>query len=95
LQKRKPDQFRIVFVLDKPSANWTGSTGYVNAELIKKELKEFGTGPEGGEKVKVFVCGPPGQMKAVCGPKKSPKDQGELEGVLKELGYKKEQVFKF
>ncbi|GAA6013651.1 hypothetical protein JCM10207_004803 [Rhodosporidiobolus poonsookiae] len=95
LQRRKPDQFRAVFVLDKPPSGWKGPTGYVNKELITKELKQFGTGPEGGDKVKVFVCGPPGQMKAISGAKKSPKDQGPLEGVLKELGYTESQVYKF
>ena len=37
-------------------------------------------------------AGPPGQMKALSGPKVSMTDQGELTGILKELGYKKEQV---
>ncbi|GAA5980037.1 hypothetical protein JCM11641_008269 [Rhodosporidiobolus odoratus] len=95
LAKNKPDQFRIVFVLDKPPSGWKGPTGYVNKELIRKELKDFKTGPDGGEKVKVFVCGPPGQVKAIAGSKKSPKDQGPLEGILKELGYKEDQVYKF
>ncbi|BGP18733.1 hypothetical protein JCM10213_009212 [Rhodosporidiobolus nylandii] len=95
LQQKKPDQFRIVFVLDKPPSGWKGPTGYVNGDLVKKELTQFGTGPEKGEKVKVFVCGPPGQVKALAGPKKSPKDQGPLEGVLKELGYTSDQVYKF
>lgn len=33
--------------------------------------------------------------KAISGAKKSPSDQGELAGILKELGYKKEDVYKF
>lgn len=33
--------------------------------------------------------------KAISGTKNSPSDQGELGGILKELGYKKEDVFKF
>ena len=45
--------------------------------------------------IKVFVCGPPGLYKAISGNKKSPSDQGELDGMLKELGYSKEQVYKF
>lgn len=50
---------------------------------------------EGGKDVKIFVCGPPGLYKAVSGNKTSPVDQGELTGMLKELGYEKEQVYKF
>lgn len=33
--------------------------------------------------------------KAISGNKVSPKDQGELSGILAELGYKAEDVFKF
>lgn len=33
--------------------------------------------------------------KAISGTKISPSDQGELAGILMQLGYKKEDVFKF
>lgn len=33
--------------------------------------------------------------KAISGMKKSPSDQGELEGYLKDLGYSKDEVYKF
>jgi len=95
VQKRKPDQFNIVFALDKPPKGWKGETGYVTAEVVKKALSKFGTTSDKGEKVKVFVCGPPGQVKAISGPKKSFKEQGPVEGVLKELGYNEEQTYKF
>jgi len=45
-----------VFALDKPPKGWTGETGYVNAEVVKKALSKFGTTSDKGEKVKVFVC---------------------------------------
>ena len=60
-------------------------------ELLKTVLPE----PKEGDKIKIFVCGPPGMYKAISGMKKSPMDQGELDGILKELGYDKEQVYKF
>ena len=34
------------------------------------------------------------RYKAISGGKKSPNDQGELDGILKELGYSKDQVYK-
>ena len=43
------------------------------------------------EKVMVLVCGPPGQVSAVAG-KKDGMKQGELGGILKELGYTSDQV---
>jgi hypothetical protein len=38
--------------------------------------------------------GPPGQVNAVAGQKEGPK-QGAIGGILKELGYTEDQVFKF
>lgn len=70
LASRKPDQFKVVFTLDQPPSNWSGPTGYVNPSVVKDALKQFGTTPDKGDKVKVFVCGPPGQVKAISGPKK-------------------------
>lgn len=70
--------------------DWPGATGNINKDLLKTVLPE----PK-EENIKVFVCGPPGMMKAISGDKKSPKEQGELTGQLKELGYDAEQVYKF
>ncbi|GAA6064251.1 hypothetical protein JCM10212_006003 [Sporobolomyces blumeae] len=92
LQKRKPDQFNIVFTLDKPPKNWSGPSGYVDADKVKAALSKFGTTSDKGDKIKVFVCGPPPAVKAWAGAKKSFKEQGPTEGVLKELGYNENQV---
>ena len=54
--------------------------------------------PPPSERSMVFVCGPPPLYKAVCGPKgtkEDPKAQGELGGLLKDMGYAEEAVFKF
>lgn len=92
LENTYPQQFRAFYVLEKPpTEKWTGgTTGYITKDLLKEVLPE----PKSGN-IKVFVCGPPGMMKALSGPKKSPTDQGELTGALKELGYTQEQVLKF
>jgi cytochrome-b5 reductase len=90
LENTYPQRFRAFYVLDKPSSNWTQGKGYVTKELIKTvspEPKE--------ENIKILVCGPPAMYKAISGMKKSPSDQGELSGYLKELGYNKDQVYKF
>lgn len=86
-----PQRFRAFYVLDNPPEVWQGGKGLVTKELLKTVLPE----PKLGEKIKIFVCGPPGMYKAVSGGKKSPADQGELDGYLKELGYSKDQVYKF
>lgn len=90
LEQNFPDRFRAFYVLDNPPENWQGGKGFINKELISKVAPASSE-----ENVKLFVCGPPGLVKAISGPKKSPADQGELAGILKELGYTKDQVFKF
>lgn len=91
LENTYPQRFRAFYVLDKPPKGWAGGKGFVSKELLKTVL------PEPKEKnIKVFVCGPPGMYKAISGVKKSPKDQGELDGsILEQLGYSKDQVYKF
>lgn len=90
IAKKKPDQFKIHYFIDKPTSNWEGNTGYITKDYLAANLfspKE--------DNVKVFVCGPPPFYKAVSGNKVSPTDQGELTGSLAELGFTKDQVFKF
>lgn len=90
LENTYPQRFRAFYVLDNPPKSWVGGSGVISKELLKTVLPEAKE-----ENVKVFVCGPPGMMNAVSGNKKSPRDQGELVGILKELGYTSEQVYKF
>ncbi|KZZ97908.1 NADH-cytochrome b5 reductase [Ascosphaera apis ARSEF 7405] len=90
LENTYPQRFKVFHLLDNPPENWTQGKGHVTKELLKTVLPE----PK-SENIKLFVCGPPGMYKAVSGTKVSPKDQGELTGILKELGYEKDQVFKF
>jgi hypothetical protein len=45
--------------------------------------------------VSLQVSGPPGLVEHVCGDKEDEDSQGELAGLLKEIGYKMEQVYKF
>jgi cytochrome-b5 reductase len=90
LENTYPQRFRAFYVLDNPPKEWVGNSGYITKDLLKTVLPE----PK-NENIKVFVCGPPGMMKAISGNKVSPKDQGDLSGALKDLGYSKDQVYKF
>lgn len=89
LENTYPQRFRAFYTLDKPPKEWTAGRGHINPELLKTAM------PEPQASVKIFVCGPPGLYKAISGAKVSPQDQGELDGSLKQLGYQKEQVYKF
>ncbi|KAF8215790.1 ferredoxin reductase-like protein, partial [Mycena galopus ATCC 62051] len=89
LAKKYPNTLEVVYLLDKPKPDWKGPTGFVNADVIKKYVA-----PPTAERTMVMICGPPGQVAALAG-KKAGFKQGEIDGVLKELGYTAEQVFKF
>lgn len=43
----------------------------------------------------VYVCGPPAFMNIVSGDKNEDKTQGEISGLLKEMGYDSSNVYKF
>jgi len=91
LENTYPQRFRAFYVLDKPPKEWVGGSGFITKELLKQVLPEPKT-----ENIKIFVCGPPPFYKAISGVKKSPSDQGELDGaILEKLGYSKDQVYKF
>ncbi|KAL0474313.1 NADH-cytochrome b5 reductase [Neurospora intermedia] len=90
IENHYPQRFRAFYVLDNPPKEWAGHKGYINKDLLKTVLPE----PK-NEDIKIFVCGPPGMMNSISGNKKSPRDQGELTGILKELGYSPDQVYKF
>lgn len=90
LENEYPQRFRAFYLLDRPPDGWTQGKGHVTKGLLKTVLPE----PK-EENVKIFVCGPPGLYKAVSGAKKSPAEQGELTGMLRELGYRQDQVYKF
>jgi len=86
---KKHPNFKVLYTLDKPPEGWTGGKGFVSEEMVKKFI------PAPSNDVMVFVCGPPGMMKAVSGAKTPDFKQGELAGVLKAVGFNEEQVFKF
>ena len=87
-----PGRFKVHYMVDKPTGlqAWKGGVGYVTEATLKEHM------PAPAASSMVYVCGPPPMYKAVCGPKgtkEDPKAQGELGGLLKEMGYT--NVFKF
>ena len=86
-----PSRLSVYYVVDKSSSwMWKGGTGYVTEAMLKEHM------PAPSSDSMIFVCGPPPMYKAICGPKGTPEDpkaQGELGGLLKEMGYT--NVFKF
>ena len=85
--------FHAYFTLLEVPKRWLGGVGFINPDM----LKTFMPAPQ-EKNTKVLVCGPPPMMKAVSGDKdysKGAPQQGDLSGILKDLGYTSDQVFKF
>jgi len=91
-------RFKVHYCVDKvdnnDGAEWKGLTGYVTADMVQKHLP-----PPDGDNNIIMVCGPPPMYQAICGPKKfekgKPPAQGEVDGILKDLKYTSNAVFKF
>jgi len=82
--------FKVYYTLDKPPAQgWKEGKGFVSAEMVKKFI------PAPSNETLVMVCGPDAMVKMVAGAKTPDYKQGELAGVLKDLGYNETNVFKF
>ncbi|KAI4377349.1 hypothetical protein MLD38_014991 [Melastoma candidum] len=80
---------KIFYTVDKPSKTWKGGSGYISKDMVLKGL------PGPGDDTLILVCGPPGLMDHISGSKAKDWTQGELSGVLKDLGYTEQMVFKF
>lgn len=89
IAKKNPGQFKIDYFIDKDTKQANFHTGYITKDFLQKTI------PPASKDTKVFVCGPPGLYEAISGNKVSPSDQGEVTGALAELGFTKENVFKF
>merc|ERR1712039_791197 len=95
LEASSGGRLRVVFIVDKnPNGdNGVHHVGYLTSDFAKSTL------PPPSSDALVYVCGPPGMMKAVSGGKKfekgKPPSQGEVDGLLKELGYTEDMVYKF
>lgn len=88
LVAKHPDQVKIFHTLDKAPKNWSQGIGHVDAKMVTQLMPKPGQG-------KIMVCGPPGMMNAISGPKAKDFTQGEIGGVLKTLGYTMDDVYKF
>lgn len=59
LKAKHPDQLFIHYVLNTPPVNWSGSTGFVTAEIMEKHL------PKATDNTNLLLCGPPPMISAM------------------------------
>jgi cytochrome-b5 reductase len=91
LSTEYPGRFEATYLVSKGGGAEKGlKTGYVTKEVLMEVM------PEREGKVKVLVSGPPAMIAALAGAKGGfGWTQGSIGGILKELGYSKEDVHKF
>jgi len=88
-------QLRVLYVVDKNenSDPHIAHVGYATQGFLSTVL------PAPSPDTLVYVCGPPPMLVSVAGNKKfekgKPPAQGEVGGILKELDYSADMVFKF
>lgn len=93
-----PERFQVHYIVDKladkkEKQSWKGEVGYINAKMLKKLIPIPSTKDD--DSLLVMVCGPPGFMKLLSGEKTKDFKQGELIGLLKDLGFTEKNAFKF
>lgn len=83
----KYENFQCIDVLSNEPADstWKGARGFINKELIGQYVSSD------EKSIMFFVCGPPPMYNALCGAR----EEKEISGLLSDMGYTKEQVFKF
>ena len=96
LEKEYPERFEVRYTVSKTSPEQISDgkvgVGYVTRGLVEEVLAQ----KKATEKVKVLVSGPPAMTEAVAGAKGGfGWTQGSLGGILKELGFEKDDVHKF
>ncbi|KAG0305490.1 NADH-cytochrome b5 reductase [Dissophora globulifera] len=108
LAKSFSGQFTVRYAVDKapPSeGDWSGHVGYVNQDMLRGLLPasnaisgatDATTSAAAQVTIKsvVLVCGPESMIRHVAG-NRGASGQEPIRGVLGEMGYKKDQVFRF
>ncbi|KAJ1923302.1 hypothetical protein IWQ60_005964 [Tieghemiomyces parasiticus] len=103
LQARYTDRLSVQFTVDQSPANERtglelakGGPGYVFGYLTKDVLAQRLPSARPTDKIRtmVLVSGPDAMMSAVCGERLLSGEQGPVSGILRELGYTSEQVYK-
>lgn len=62
IAKKYPNKLKLWYTLDSSSEGWPYSTGYINADMIKKHM--FPPSPD----TIVLMCGPPPMINFACTP---------------------------
>lgn len=81
-ERKFPGRFKVIYTVSNPVQGSPYQKGYVTKGLLETAM------PSQAGDTKVFVCGPPAMEESLLG-------QGQEPGVLGQLGFRKDQIYKF
>mmetsp|Transcript_2484 Transcript_2484/g.3657 ORF Transcript_2484/g.3657 Transcript_2484/m.3657 type:complete len:356 (+) Transcript_2484:38-1105(+) len=84
-----PERLKVVYTLTQApggDGSWTGERGRISQSMIAQQFPS----PQ-DEHIMIFLCGPTSMYATFAGPRMDK----ELTGVLADMGYTQEQVYKF
>jgi ferredoxin-NADP reductase len=58
IMQKQNENLKVILLLNEPSSGWKGPTGFINPELIKKEIPDY-------EETVFYTCGPPAMVEAM------------------------------
>lgn len=87
LQAKYKDRLSIKYILDQPSSE-AYEKGYVTKEMIEEMMLNE-------KRRKIFVCGPNKMLQSVCGERARDYSQGQVTGILFQLGLTSNEIWKF
>jgi cytochrome-b5 reductase len=92
LVRLHPQRLQVHYIVDRMASGGTSDVveGRIDKKMIEEKLPA-----SSNPSALVLLCGPEGLLTHFAGPKNPDKSQGPVGGVLKELGYTEEQVYKF
>ncbi|CAO2649666.1 Nn.00g070510.m01.CDS01 [Neocucurbitaria sp. VM-36] len=82
-EQMHPGRFKAIYVVSHPNNSSNSRKGRVSESLLRETMNDTDEQP-----TKVFVCGPPGMETSLLG------GRSEV-GILGQLGFQKEQIYKF
>lgn len=86
--EKYPNHFDCIHVLshEPENSSWSGHRGFINKELLEKCFPK-----PTEDDIQLFICGPPPMYDFFSGPR----TEKEVKGLLGDIGYRPDQVYKF
>lgn len=85
------EKLTVVHVLSHEEGEVSEGSGFQKGFIDRKLIESVTPPASSGKDVKIFVCGPPIMYDILCGPR----NEEQVTGVLNEMGYVQDQVYKF